>query len=254
MARASVLPFHGLVIVAALATQLSPACALVGAAPDEQFADRVAMVLTRGADRAGFCSALVLNSRVLLTAAHCLRPLPDMAVHYRDGSGAPVIIPIDAAVPHPLYRPDAIERRVESIDVALIRTKRPVDARFVGGAIASSRPPAVGEAAIVSGYGVTKEGDWRSGGELRSVRLAVRAPASDVLIWAADPTGTDAGACSGDSGAPIWSADGRTAVAIVAWAQAAHGRGCGGLTQGPLLAPLKGWIEETERMLSRNRE
>ena len=29
----------------------------------------------------------------------------------------------------------------------------------------------------------------------------------------------------------------------------AHGRGCGGLTQGPLLAPLKGWIEETERAL-----
>ena len=36
----------------------------------------------------------------------------------------------------------------------------------------------------------------------------------------------------------------------VAWAQAAHGRGCGGLTQGPLLAPLKGWIEETERRLA----
>src|ERR1700704_4236237 len=74
-------------------------------------------------------------------------------------------------------------------------------------------------------------------------------PASTVLIWAADPTGRAAGACSGDSGAPIWSADGSAAIAIVAWAQAAHGRGCGGLTQGPLLAPLKGWIEETERRL-----
>ena len=49
---------------------------------------------------------------------------------------------------------------------------------------------------------------------------------------------------------PIWSADGSAAIAIVAWAQAAHGRGCGGLTQGPLLAPLKGWIEETERRLA----
>src|SRR6516164_2310246 len=146
MAWPSVRFVHGAVIVAAFAAQSPPARALVGAAPDERFRDRVAMVLTRGADRAGFCSALVLSSRVLLTAAHCLRRLPDMAVHYRDGSGAPVIIPIDAAVPHPLYRPDAIERRVESIDVALIRTKRPVDARFVGGAIASSRPPAVGEA------------------------------------------------------------------------------------------------------------
>jgi hypothetical protein len=32
-------------------------------------------------------------------------------------------------------------------------------------------------------------------------------------------------------------------------AQAPHGHGCGGLTQGLLLAPLKGWIEETERRL-----
>ena len=79
--------------------------------------------------------------------------------------------------------------------------------------------------------------------------LAVREPASTVLIWAADPGGREAGACNGDSGAPIWSADGSTAIAIVAWAQAPHGRGCGGLTQGPLLAPLKGWIEETERRL-----
>ena len=48
---------------------------------------------------------------------------------------------------------------------------------------------------------------------------------------------------------PIWSADGRTAVAIVTWGQALNGRGCGGLTQGPWLAPLRGWIEETERSL-----
>jgi len=87
---------------------------------------------------------------------------------------------------------------------------------------------------------------------LRSVFLAVREPASSVLIWAADPGGGVAGACSGDSGAPIWSADGATAVAIATWAQAPHGRGCGGLTQGPRLAPLKGWIEETERRLSKS--
>ena len=212
------------------------------------------MVLTHGAGKAGFCSALVLNSRMLLTAAHCLRPLSDMAVYYRDGSGAPVIIPVEAAVAHPLYRPDAIERRVESIDLALIKTARPLDPRFFGARFASDEALSVGDAVILSGYGVAREGDWKSGGELRSVRLAVRAPASKVLIWAADPTGAEAGACGGDSGAPIWSADGRTAIAIVAWAQAPHGKGCGGLTQGPLLAPLREWIEETERKLSRNRE
>jgi V8-like Glu-specific endopeptidase len=228
----------------------SCAGALVGAAPDARYADRVAMVLMRGPGEAGFCSALVLDDRTLLTAAHCLRPVSDMAVHYRDGSGAPVVIPVEAAVAHPQYRPDAIRARVESIDVALVRTARPLGGRFVGAALGSGDGPAVGDRVVLTGYGSTREGDWRSGGQLRSVTLAVRAPASSVLVWAADPEGQVAGACSGDSGAPIWSADGSTAVAIAAWAQAPHGRGCGGLTQGPRLAPLRGWIDGAKRELS----
>jgi hypothetical protein len=236
-------------ILATLAALIAPARALVGAAPDGRFADRVAMVLIRGGEEAGFCSALVLGPRILLTAAHCLRPPRDMAVHYRDASGAAVIIPVEAAVAHPLYRPDAIQRRVVSIDLALIRTARPLDPRFVAAAIAEGAPPTIGAVAIVSGYGAVREGDWSSGGTLRSVALAVREPASNVLIWVADPAGREAGACNGDSGAPIWSADGSTAIAIVAWAQALHGHGCGGLTQGPLLAPLRGWIKQTEHNL-----
>ena len=242
--------FRSLAFAAALAALVDPARALVGAEPDSRFADRVAMVLIRGGDKAGFCSALVLSPRVLLTAAHCLRPLRDMAVHYRDAAGAAVIIPVDAAIAHPLYRADAIQARVESIDLALIRTARPLPPPFAGAAIADGGPLPIGARAIVSGYGAVREGDWSSGGTLRSVMLAVREPASTVLIWAADPDGRAAGACSGDSGAPVWSADGSAAIAIVAWAQAAHGRGCGGLTQGPLLAPLRGWIERTARSLA----
>jgi hypothetical protein len=240
-----------LMILAALGAQYAPARALIGAAPDGRFADRVAMVLTRGADKAGFCSALVLSPRVLLTAAHCLKPLRDMAVYYRDASGGPVVIPIEAAVSHPLYRHDAIEKRVESIDIALVKTARPLDPRFAAAALAAGAAPKVGAAVILSGFGVAREGDWASGGALRSVSLAVSEPASKVLIWASDPAGRDAGACNGDSGAPIWSADGATAIGIVAWAQAPHGRGCGGLTQGPLIAPLRRWIEETEGQLRR---
>ena len=160
-----------------------------------------------------------------------------------------MIIPVDAAVPHPRYRADAIQARALSIDLALIRTARPLEPRFAAAAIADGGAPPIGKAVILSGYGAAREGDWSSGGTLRSVRLAVREPASSVLLWAADPSGRPAGACSGDSGAPIFSADGSRAIAIVAWAQAPHGRGCGGLTQGPLLGPLKGWIEETKRAL-----
>jgi hypothetical protein len=245
--RAAVVAF--IAVSVAFVSSLSPARALIGAAPDGRFADRVTMVLTRGGATAGFCSALVLDSRTVLTAAHCLRPLGDMAVHYRDASGSPVIVPVAAAESHPLYRADAIKARVQSIDVALVRTAEPLDPRFVGATIAAGDGPSVGETVLLSGYGIAREGDDRSGGTLRSVALAVSPPASTVLVWAAAPDGSRAGACAGDSGGPIWSADGRTAVAIAAWAQAPHGRGCGGLTQGPRLAPLRRWITETKRKL-----
>ncbi len=207
------------------------------------------MVLMRGPGEAGFCSALVLDARTLLTAAHCLRPVRDMAIHYRDASGAPVVIPVEAAVAHPQYHADAIRARIESIDVALIRTSLPLAPRFVGASLSSGDSPRVGDSVILTGFGSTSEGDWKSGGSLRSVTLSVREPASTVLIWAADADGRVAGACSGDSGAPIWSTDGATAVAIATWAQAPHGRGCGGLTQGPRLAPLRNWIDSARRRL-----
>src|SRR5271157_1509411 len=156
--------FSRLALIAAAALQLAPANALVGATPDGRFADRVAMVLMRGAGEAGFCSALVLDSRTLLTAAHCLRPMRDMAVHYRDASGSPVVIPVEAAIAHPLYRADAIQSRLESIDIALIRTASPLDARFAGAALASGAGPAVGERVILTGYGAARDGDWKSGG------------------------------------------------------------------------------------------
>jgi hypothetical protein len=59
-----------------------------------------------------------------------------MAVNYRDASGTPILIPVEAALAHPLYRPNAIRERVMSIDVALIRTARPLDPRFVGASLA----------------------------------------------------------------------------------------------------------------------
>ena len=41
-------------------------------------------------------------------------------------------------------------------------------------------------------------------------------------------------------------------IAIATWAQAPHGRGCGGLTQGPLLHTREGWEprKEAQRRLA----
>jgi hypothetical protein len=225
---------------------VAPAAAVVGAADeDARFADRVVMILNRGANEQGFCSGVVLGPRVILTAAHCLLPTGDMLVHYRDETGRPVVVPVQAVAVHPRYRADAIARRVVSIDLALVEIRTPLDGRFAAARLAEGDGPAVGETTILAGYGIAREGEPKTGGTLRSARLRVRAPLSKILLWAEDGGRTGLGACVGDSGAPLFSADGETVLAIVAWTSGPDGSHCGDLTQGPLVAPQRAWIDAT---------
>ena len=232
---------------AAAALSAAPAGAVVG--PSEsgaRFADHLVMVLSRGGDREGFCTGIVLGRREVLTAAHCLRPTRDMAIVYRDANGRPALIAVVAAEVHPLYRANAIAERRVSIDMALIETETPLDPRFAPPRLADGDGPAVGDEAILAGFGIAREGTPSSGGALRSARLKVRAPLSRILLWAEDGAAAGAGACGGDSGAPLFLADGETVAAIVAWTSGAErGKRCGGLTQGPLVAPQRDWIEAT---------
>jgi len=102
-------------------------------------------------------------------------------------------------------------------------------------------PPEPGASVTVAGFGVSREGDWNSGGRLGAAKLRVREPRSRVLLWTAPADGAS-GACSGDSGGPIFDADGRTVVAIVAWTEGGAKAKCGQLTQGVLVAPLADWL------------
>src|ERR1700677_3699349 len=193
---------------------VSGARAVVGPAHDgAAFSDRVVMVLTRGGEGSAFCTGIVLSPRIVLTAAHCLRPAADMAVHYRDAAGQPVVIAVAVA------------------------------AAFQPAALAEGDAPSIGQAATVVGYGLGQEGRPKTGGALRAAALRVREPASKILLWASDPEDGGAGACSGDSGAPIFAEDAKTVLAIVAWTSGGKGHKCGALTQGPLIAPLREWID-----------
>ena len=222
----------------------SPAFALVGpSAEDLSYSSHVVMVLKRAGDRAGFCSGVVVAPRAILTAAHCVAPIRDMRIHYRDDAGQPVLIDVEAVAVHPSYRADAVARRVVSIDLALVRAKAPLDARFSAAVLDDSGAVAVGSQLRIFGYGIAREGEGRSAGFLRSAALRVRAPLSRILLWAEDPNGAGAGACEGDSGGPILSEDSREVLAISTWSAGSGGRHCGSITQGPLVAPQRGWID-----------
>jgi hypothetical protein len=220
--------------------------AVVGANGDAAaFKDRVVMVLSRSAEGAAFCSGVVLAPRVVLTAAHCLREPGNMLVHYRDAGGAPVVYEVVAAIRHPDYHPDAIARRLRSIDVGVLETKSALPAPFRPAEIASGAAPAPGAEVIAAGFGVSEEGRPKTGGQLRSALLRVREPRSKILLWAEPLEKAASGACSGDSGAPIFDATGQDVVAIVAWT-AGEGRAkCGRLTQGAFIGPIRQWIDAT---------
>jgi hypothetical protein len=232
--------------VAALLFASAPAFALVGpSAEDSSFAPHLVMVLNRGVDRAGFCTGVVLAPRVVLTAAHCVVTTDNMRVYYRGAGGEPVLREIAATAIHPLFHPDAPAKRIVSIDLALIETSAPLDGRFSPAPLDETGVMAIGGALTIFGYCVAREGDGKTAGTLRAAKLAARAPQSPILLWAADPDRAGAGACTGDSGGPIVSAASGKVVAITAWSAGdGHGRRCGALTQGPLVAPQAGWIAD----------
>src|SRR5262249_20515378 len=99
-------------------------------------------------------------------------------------------------------------------------------------------------AVTLAGFGITREGGPPSDGHIRAADLVVSAPLSKVTLWARDPQAGGLGGCHGDSGGPLYAAD-RRLLAVVAWTNGLRGRGCGAITQGPLVAPARAWIEST---------
>jgi hypothetical protein len=227
----------------------SPAAAVVGPSGDgSAFADRVVMVLTRGAEGSGLCTGIVLAPRIVLTAAHCLRAPSEMRILYRDASDQPTVLEVAATLAHPDFHADAAVKRTRSLDIGLIETKEPLPAVFRPAALAVGDPPEPGASVMVAGFGVAREGEWKSGGRLAAAKLRVREPRSQVLLWAA-PEKSDSGACSGDSGGPIFGTDENTVVAVVAWTEGRAKAKCGRLTQGVLVAPLADWLATSMRRL-----
>lgn len=226
------------------ALRISSAGAVVG--PSHEAAgtivDRLVMVLQRRGAEAGFCTGIVIGPRSVLTAAHCAPPGAELRVHYRDGTGTPVLLRVAKVVRHPGYRADAIARRERSVDLAVVTLPAPLPERFEPATLSAQREARVGEGFTVAGFGLGREGEAASSGRLREADLAARAPLSGVLLWAVDPSGAGAGACTGDSGGPVLDRAGAVA-ALTLWSAGTGSRRCGALTQAIWLAPYRDWIQ-----------
>lgn len=230
-----------------LALVTGPASAVVGGREGGPAAGSTLMVLNA---RGGVCTGIVLSSRTILTAAHCASGGTELRIHWKEGSGEPVLLPPTAVALHPEFKADAVTSRRRSIDLALLHLAEPLPARFAPATLVDGAAPRAGAAVALAGYGVLREGEARTTGVYRSAALAAVEPYGPgrVLLWAADPAGAGKrpgmGACQGDSGGPMTGGDGGI-VAVTSWSTGPSGKSCGLLSQGVLVAPQRGWIDGT---------
>lgn len=228
--------------LAAACLHAGAARAIVGGAEDAGPRSRTSVMVL--SSKGGVCTAVVVARDAVLTAAHCVPAGLEHRVHFRDpSSGEPVLLEVSARVLHPGYDAKAIEGRRRSIDLALLRVGQPLPARFETAVLSAASAPS-GTRVTVGGYGVTREGDGRSTGVFRFADLAVVEPygPSRLLVWMQGEAGV--GACTGDSGGPVWSTD-AAVFALTSWTTGPKGRTCGRISQGVLLGLQRAWIDRT---------
>ena len=231
------------------ATLVLPAAAIVGGAQPAGGGLGRALVMLTGS-HGTFCSGVALTRDLVLTAAHCVLPGADFKLVELDGAQRPLLRDIATIARHPDFDVNAVLRHRVTADVALIKLAaalKVVPALLApeGGAVAA------GDRFVVAGYGLAVRGDGRSGGTVRAATLVATGQPGTLQIRLADPAtnGERAGlgACTGDSGAPVYRDVGGmlAVVGVVSWSTGpALSEGCGGLTGVTPLIRYRAWIVE----------
>jgi secreted trypsin-like serine protease len=212
----------------------------------------VLIVSSRGSS----CTGAAIARDVVLTAAHCVLPGADYKLVEFD-AGAPVLKDIAQVVRHPGFSLQSLQAQRATADIALLKPAQPLPAKFSPVALSTAPAPTqVGGRFLVAGYGVTVRGDGKSGGKLRAADLTATGRPGNLQLRLVDPATNNArgglGACTGDSGAPVFTRDGTALflIGVVSWSTAPNNAaGCGGLTGVTPIALYRAWIVETARKL-----
>ena len=245
-------------VLAALACLMlcAPAYALTGNAPPASgFAARpiVMMVDPRG----DLCTGTALARDLVLTAAHCVAGKLDYQVKtFQTGQ----TISVRAIALHPRFDLASYAASRATADLALLKLAAPLDDLMMPAKLAPARRVAAGETLTIAGFGVTAAGTDRGLGIPRMATLAVTGKPGSLQIRLFDLATRNQrigqipglGACTGDSGAPVF--DGQTeagvgqVIGIVSWSTApGDEEGCGGLTGVTPLLLYRDWIVDTAR-------
>jgi hypothetical protein len=228
------------------------ALAMVGGAPPAAMASARHVVLLVGSGGTT-CTGVAISRDLVLTAGHCVLPGADYKLMEFDAAHNPTLRDVASIARHPQFDLATLLAHRATADVALLKLATPLPATFAPAPLAAAdRAVAVGDAFLVAGYGLATRGDGRSGGTVRAATLVATGQPGTLQVRLFDPKtkGETAGlgACTGDSGAPVFDAGGgRLAIiGVVSWSTGPKlGAGCGGLTGVTPLTRYRAWIVET---------
>src|ERR1043165_6098387 len=226
-----------------------PAAAMVGgaSAPPDSIAKAVVLIV---GSRGNFCSGVALAPDLVLTAAHCVLPGADYKiVEYERGE--PRLRDVARVTAHPNFNLQTLLAHRATADVALLKLAAPL-ASVAPAALGRLSTVAPGDTFLVAGLGVAVRGDGKSGGTVRAATLIATGKPGNLQIRLVDAATMGQreglGACTGDSGAPVFMNG--AIVGVVSWSTGPRNPAGGGrLTGVTPLALYRSWITDSAKLL-----